>query len=157
MAIGKRSYLKVNKPHVVHETIEGEAILLNLGTGNYYSIEWPGTLVWDVLSESGDVEGIKNALLKGEEEEKNHVEKRYKTFIDSLIEEELVIPFEDKDGAVWKMDGETEEEFKKAASNIDKLTLNKYTDMRDMLLLDPIHDVDEKGWPEPKKDSKEEK
>jgi len=29
-------------------------------------------------------------------------------------------------------------------------TLNKYTDMRDMLLLDPIHDVGESGWPVPK-------
>jgi hypothetical protein len=25
--------------------------------------------------------------------------------------------------------------------------LRKYTDMRDLLLLDPIHDVDEQGWP----------
>jgi hypothetical protein len=28
--------------------------------------------------------------------------------------------------------------------------LFKYTDMQDVLLLDPIHDVDVKGWPEPK-------
>ena len=25
--------------------------------------------------------------------------------------------------------------------------LHKYTDMEDLLLLDPIHDVDESGWP----------
>jgi hypothetical protein len=25
--------------------------------------------------------------------------------------------------------------------------LNKYTDMQDLLLLDPIHEVDERGWP----------
>lgn len=25
--------------------------------------------------------------------------------------------------------------------------LERYTDMQDLLLLDPIHDVDERGWP----------
>jgi hypothetical protein len=27
--------------------------------------------------------------------------------------------------------------------------LNKYSDMQELLLLDPIHDVDEAGWPKP--------
>ena len=29
-------------------------------------------------------------------------------------------------------------------------TLTKFTDMQDLLLLDPIHEVDEMGWPHPK-------
>jgi hypothetical protein len=28
--------------------------------------------------------------------------------------------------------------------------LNRYSDMADMLLLDPVHDVEESGWPVPK-------
>jgi hypothetical protein len=28
--------------------------------------------------------------------------------------------------------------------------LTKYTDMKELLLLDPIHEVDETGWPNPK-------
>ena len=28
--------------------------------------------------------------------------------------------------------------------------LNSYTDMEELLLLDPIHDVDQAGWPMPK-------
>ena len=34
-------------------------------------------------------------------------------------------------------------------------SLNGYSDMRDLLLIDPIHDVDEGGWPEVKKDSED--
>ena len=26
-------------------------------------------------------------------------------------------------------------------------TLEKYTDMQDLVLLDPVHEVDERGWP----------
>jgi hypothetical protein len=31
-------------------------------------------------------------------------------------------------------------------------TFEKFTDMEDMLLLDPIHEVDEEGWPMARKD-----
>jgi hypothetical protein len=33
-------------------------------------------------------------------------------------------------------------------------TLHKYTDMEDLLLLDPIHDVDDTGWPNKNQDEK---
>lgn len=31
-------------------------------------------------------------------------------------------------------------------------SLNKYSDMQELLLLDPIHDVDDAGWPKPNPD-----
>jgi len=146
------SHLKVNEPNVVHETIEGEAILLNLKTGNYYSIEWPGTFIWDLLTETGDVVGIKKAFIEANQSKENEVNKAYSQFIDLLLEEELMVTVENGEFKSFSVDNETEEEFTKAFSKLDKLKLNKYSDMQDMLLLDPIHDVDEKGWPEPKKD-----
>lgn len=152
MGKNQRSYLKVNEPNVVHETIEGETILLNLGTGNYYSIEWPGTFVWDLLAETGDINGIKKAFLSANSEKENEVDKAYSQFIDLLFEEELVVASENGKATSLSIDNNSKEEFVKALSKLDKLTLNKYSDMQDMLLLDPIHDVDEKGWPEPKKD-----
>lgn len=152
MAKNKNQHLKVCEPNVVHETIEGETILLNLGTGNYYSIEWPGTLIWDLIAETGDAEGIRNLFLKANSGKESEIDKAYSQFINALLEEELVIAIENGEASTLSVDKETEEEFSKAVSNLEKLSLNKYSDMQDMLLLDPIHDVDEKGWPEPKKD-----
>ena len=31
--------------------------------------------------------------------------------------------------------------------NFERPKLGKYTDMQDLLLADPIHEVDEQGWP----------
>lgn len=157
MAIKKSTHLRVNVPQVVHETIDEEAIILNLNTGNYYSIEWPGTIVWDLISETGNVEGIKNAFLNIEGPKRNDIEQAFNSFVTSLLNEELVVTAENGEATSLEVDKKTEEEFKKAITKLDKLILNKYSDMRDMLLLDPIHDVDEKGWPEPKKESKKEK
>lgn len=154
MANKELEYLKVSEPNVVHETIEGETILLNLGTGNYYSIEWPGTAIWDLLVETGDAEGIRSAFVKANIDKQKEVDEAYTKFIENLIEEELVVTVENADASTstFTVDENSEKEFSKAASKLDKLTINKYSDMQDMLLLDPIHDVDEKGWPEPKKD-----
>lgn len=152
MAGEKFQYLKVNEPNVVHETIEGETIILNLGTGNYYSIEWPGTLFWDLLAETGDADGIRKAFLKANSKNENNFNKKYSQFINLLLEEELVVSVDEGKKSTLSINNETNEEFSRAASKLEKLTLNKYSDMQDMLLLDPIHDVDEKGWPEPKKD-----
>jgi len=152
MAKKELEYLKVSEPNVVHETIEGETILLNLGTGNYYSIEWPGTAIWDLLVETGDTEGIRNAFVEANIDKQSEVDEAYTKFIEKLIEEELVVTIGNGDASTFTIDENSEKEFSKAASKLDKLTINKYSDMQDMLLLDPIHDVDDKGWPEPKKD-----
>lgn len=157
MATKKNIHLKVNEPHVVHETIEGEAILLNLGTGDYYSIEWPGTIVWDLLSETGNVEEIKHAFLEADDEKQDEIKTALDNFVESLIEEELLVATENGESTSFQIDEKVKSEFEKAIPKLDKLVLHKYSDMKDMLLLDPIHDVDEKGWPEPKKNSKEEK
>lgn len=157
MGIAKETYLRVNEPHVVHETIEGEAILLNLSTGNYYSIEWPGTVIWDLICESGDADGINQAFQKADETKRNEIEKAFDGFLKTLVEEELLVADEKSSPVPFEVDKQTAEEFKKAVEKLDKLSLNKYSDMKDMLLLDPIHDVDEKGWPEPKKEPKQEK
>lgn len=157
MGIKKSTHLRVNEPQVVHETIDEEAILLNLNTGNYYSIEWPGTIVWDLISETGNVEGVKHAFLKVNDDKKDDIEQVFNSFVESLLNEELLVTTENGESSSLEVNEKTEEEFKKAVLNLDKMILNKYSDMRDMLLLDPIHDVDEKGWPEPKKESKKEK
>src|SRR4029077_17954546 len=41
--------LRLNTPHVIHETIDDEVIVINLASGSYYSLKGAGTDVWDVL------------------------------------------------------------------------------------------------------------
>jgi hypothetical protein len=69
-------------------------------------------------------------------------------FIQQLQQEGLVIPVDNKlaDSSLpqnWKEQITAKES--KAIFNAP--VLNKYTDMQDLLLLDPIHEVDATGWP----------
>jgi len=48
---------------VVSEVIEGEAVLLNLSTGRYFSLNVTGTFIWQQIELHGDVKQINTALL----------------------------------------------------------------------------------------------
>lgn len=140
---------RVNSPHIVHETIDGETIIMDLRTGNYYSIEWPGTLIWEFIAKAGNLDGLMHCLSNEEGLSRDAIS-GLQTFITSMVKEELLVEFSGE-GAISEIPDNIRQEIKKVAQNFKTPELNKYTDMQDMLLLDPIHDVDEKGWPEPKK------
>ena len=46
---GSRRF-RVDSRRVVHETIDGETILIDLQSGNYYSLGGCGSSVWDLLT-----------------------------------------------------------------------------------------------------------
>ena len=49
------THFKINTPKIVHETIDGETVILNLDNGNYYSLAGIGAdivvvaLVFDIF------------------------------------------------------------------------------------------------------------
>ena len=107
--------LVVNPRRVVHETIDGETILIHLETGAYYSLEGSGAEIW-------------NLLVAGwtEDELCDEVARRYPGDGDA--------PAGPAPQAVPDVAFATP-------------ALKKYTDMEYFLLLDPIHEVEEAGWP----------
>jgi hypothetical protein len=82
---------KINAPHVIHEVIEGEAILVNLKSGNYYSFDNSGLIIWEVLLKTGvgDLLSSTIAAVYGidEKEVKEDIEK----FVKKLIQEKLIV------------------------------------------------------------------
>lgn len=144
--------MRVNIPSVVHETIDGEAILLNLKTGNYYSFEGLGAFIWNFIDQEAGWSVLPLLLSnyfdgRPTEDIMNDVSK----FVDRLVEEQLLI----EDPLDLKLDSVNMDQYQKqlAAIGADSYAtpiVNKYSDMQDLLLLDPIHDVDQKGWPEKK-------
>jgi hypothetical protein len=49
---------------VVGEVLEGEAVLLNLRTGVYYSLNRTGTTIWKLLEEDGHLGRVRDRMLK---------------------------------------------------------------------------------------------
>lgn len=130
----------VNDAKVVSETIEGEAIIINLETGTYYSMNETGSLVWDALRSGTPFGGIVGELVARYDATRDVVTASVVKIIESLLTEGIIL--ESGEAAVTSEPSTASER----ASFVSPL-IQRYDDMQEMLLADPIHDVDEAGWP----------
>lgn len=44
---------------VVFEVVDGEAVVLNLNTGIYFTLNRTGTRIWELITEHGDLESVR--------------------------------------------------------------------------------------------------
>jgi coenzyme PQQ synthesis protein D (PqqD) len=127
-------HFRINSPKVIHQIFETEVVIVNLETGIYYSVRESGIDVWRGLDAGIAPEQIIGAFAAV------GTEKKVKEFVEELEREQLII----------RIDSEKEPEPDKTLSLPAAFVLpvlEKFTDMREMLLIDPIHELDEGGWP----------
>lgn len=120
---------EANHPEVVDESVDGEVLIVHLGTGAYYSARGTGDLAWQLLAAGSTAPEAASAL--------RAVESDIDAFALQLIEEGLLRP---------RTVAPTSCEVAPPTSWLAPV-LEKYTDMQELLLLDPIHEVEEAGWP----------
>jgi hypothetical protein len=140
---------KINTPNIVHELIDGEVIIVNLKQGDYYSLLNTSAEIWTEIEREQSSAQIVAQLTQNYQEEPEIIAQGVQLFIDQLIEEGIITEL--------ARDIQENEIFSHEFGNndIDKPPfempkLSKYTDMEDLLALDPIHEVDEMGWPNAK-------
>jgi hypothetical protein len=136
------SKYRVNAPKVVYEAFEDETVLINLDSGNYYSFSGSGALIWDRIVH-GDSVGSVTENLQEHFGVSDGIAPAVEDFVRELVEENLIV--KDSSGA-GKNIRQPKAEIP-SPCRFEKPMLQKYSDMQDLLLLDPIHEVDEMGWP----------
>ena len=133
----------VNSPGVVHENFDGEVVIINLESGNYYSLEGSGAFVWDRISEGMDSQEIIQAAQDSYTDQTSAIDSAISAFITELASEDLIISANGADGDVPV----ATERLRDKMGSFEPPVLKRFTDMQELLLLDPIHEVDEGGWP----------
>lgn len=143
-----QTQIKINTPHVVHDTLEGETILINLKNGNYYSFDKIGALIWEIIDKKGDLNKFVEIISVLFKENREKTESCIDNFISNLLGENLLVTDNDDTPGVSSISAEDMEKMvRDRISAYEVPVVNRYSDMKDMLMLDPIHDIDEKGWP----------
>ncbi len=134
---------RINAPQVITETIDGEAIMINLSTGNYYSVAGSGAEVCGFLEQGADIEAVIETLSRDYEAPREAIASAVRDLIADLEREGLIAPVNgDLSGSIVAAPAESE-----TRRPFEAPHLEKYTDMQDLVLLDPVHEVDERGWP----------
>jgi hypothetical protein len=83
--------VRVNDPYVVHESIDGEVIILNLETGTYYGLRDVGAEIWRFIQQRGSVDAIVEAIARRYSGARDAIEAAVRTFIEELRAETLVV------------------------------------------------------------------
>jgi len=135
----------VNAPNVIHENIEGETMVLNLATGRYYGLTGVAADIFTLLTAGLPPEHVAAAVAARYEGSPDAIDEGVRAFVEALREESLVV--EAPGGAAT---GDTSLAPLPERPAFVTPILTPYTDMEQLLLLDPIHEVSESGWPEKK-------
>ena len=134
---------------VASKVIDGEAIIINLANGVYYSMDKVGAFVWDLLQAGYTLEEIITAVTGQYDVGRDQAESNVRDLVEELVQENLVVASEN--GAAARA---------QAHPVGDKLLyalpkLNIYRDMGDLLALDPpVPGLDVTPWKEPEESSK---
>lgn len=123
----------ISGTEVIYELLDDELIIANLDVGIYYSIRNSGILIWQLL-----VAGYSQAAIEFLFTTQYGTIPSLSPFISRLIEENLLIAQErtnpDPISVSWP-------------AQFSPPLFERYDEMKNLLMLDPIHEVDEQGWP----------
>ena len=133
---------ELSTPQVVADTIDGEVVAVDLGRGSYYSLRGSGAAAWELLVGGWTVAEAAAELARRYDAPAETVESEVGRLAAELAEEGLL-----RLGA--GNPGDLLEGVLVGGGAFEAPVREKFTDMEDLLLLDPVHDVDALGWPHP--------
>ena len=136
---------------IVSEEIDGEVIIVNLRNGNYYSLSQSATVIWSGIQEHATLEWLQHHLQRRYVGETGSMDRDLAELIQALEAEQLIAlrTASEAPAAVEAPAAGTEGTGEREAYRPPQF--ERFTDMGDLLLLDPVHEAeDEKGWPHAK-------
>ncbi|MCU0647914.1 MAG: PqqD family protein [Gemmatimonadaceae bacterium] len=133
---------RANAPAVVSEVIDGEAVIMNLVTGKYISATGVAATLWQWLERGVSDEDASAALAAHFSLEPDAVRTAIAAAVTVALGEQLLVE------ETSTVDMVPDRSLLPTQWSTPEFTV--YSDMSDLLLLDPIHDVGEQGWPSPR-------
>jgi hypothetical protein len=134
--------LRNDLPNVMHEKIEDEVVVVNLGNGTYYSFDGVGGRIWEWLGDGRTLDGLIVAAQSSFRGDAAAIAASVTAFVDQLRAEQLLNIVQGEGGIATPVAASAD------APVFAAPALQKYTDMEALLLADPVHEVDEaSGWP----------
>lgn len=135
-------------PQIVYENFDDEVVIINLESGSYYSLDKTGAAIWGMIEGDATVGEIIEGLVRRYVGHRSEMEVAAHQFVDELRREgiiEIGVSNEDENHEVSQIPLGDHHIMERP--DFHPPLIRKYTDMQELLLLDPVHEVDETGWP----------
>jgi hypothetical protein len=129
---------------VISETVGGETIIVNLASGHYFSLQGTAVDIWQGLERGDSAEAIVAELEGRYEAGDGEIDATVRKLLEDFAGSELIVEDASSNGAGSEV---------LASQNVGERVpfvapgFATFTDMQDIILLDPVHEVDTQGWP----------
>ncbi len=133
---------RVRSAEVMSEVLDGEAVIIDLASGRYHGTPGVGATVWQAISTGRSLDGILAEVARRHTAVPDDAPDQIRRFIEQLAAAGLVI--EDAGG---QASPSIEETSVPVTTPWTTPRLESHDDLADLLLLDPVHEVTEEGWP----------
>jgi len=139
--------LRASDTHISHDTQAGETVVINFSTGTYFSMTGSASDIWVLAVAGHDAAGATAVLMQRYDSDRAVIEADCTTFLSVLVSRGLLHEPESPEAILEPP----------SLHPVDRAAwlapqLQAFNDLNDLILMDPIHDVDEAGWPHPKGD-----
>ncbi len=132
---------RILRPRIVYEVLNNEVIAIDFDTGTYFVLPHAAKQVWLLIEKQISVEQIAQLMADHYQRGYSQVLLDIEPFIEQLLCNGL-IELSDSQGSAEGVQIDSQ------GWQYDAPKLMTYTDVQDLLLLDPIHEIAEVGWPE---------
>lgn len=130
--------MKVNEPDVVYQVFPDEVVIINLRAGTYYSTNRVGADIFGMVAAGASRDEVQDLLTA---RWSDVPPKAVQDFMKDLLRQGIFTNVEPETSTAAAAYPARE------LLPFEPPQLNTYDDMQELLLLDPVHDVDEQGWP----------
>ena len=124
---------------IVFESFDGEAVVLDLTSGKYFGFSDSGSRLWDALSSGVPAAELAGAVTGAGPLSATDID----GFVSQLLEFGLLAPVSDAPAQPL-----SQTLLAQLADTTEPLKVDIHDDLADLIVVDPIHEVEEPlGWP----------
>src|SRR5438874_11962237 len=131
--------LTTTVPLLISQQFDSEVVLANYQNGVYYNLDGSAAQVWLGLKANRTVEEIASALAAATGGDAASVTPQVQAFVDSMLAEGLIA-----EGAA---DADVETWTPVLSGAFAAPEFQRFDNLRELLLMDPVHDAGDEGWP----------
>jgi hypothetical protein len=145
MASDRHRILHINAAKIAHETIEDEVLIINTDSGCYLSLRGVAAALWAELGGAPSAAGLAAVAQRRWGGDPAAIAAAVDDYVAALMRDEVLVL-----GDPAPPDADAPAAAAGPAAPAEAFVapvIERFTDMADLLTLDPIHDVDSAGWP----------
>jgi len=137
-------------PWIAHERLDDEVMAIDLESGVYYALDDVAADAWTLLAGGVDLDRAAALLAERYEVDPDRVRADLSDYATVLERDRLLLRGEDGDNDLTDLADLLPVPMRPLEYAAP--AVSRYDDLEALLKLDPVHEVDEAGWPVPRAD-----